>query len=62
MNDKIIDGMKKEGKPFKYVMIFGYVFAILVLLSNYFIFVDKMNLTFNNTFIFLLFMARQLSQ
>ena len=38
MNDKIIDGMKKEGKPFKYVMIFGYVFAILMLLSNYFIF------------------------
>ena len=33
MNDKIIDGMKKEGKPFKYVMIFGYVFAILMLLS-----------------------------
>ena len=41
MNDKIIDGMKKEGKAFKYVMIFGYVFSILVLLSNYFIFVDK---------------------
>lgn len=41
MNDKIIDGMKKEGKPFKYVMIFGYVFAILMLLSNYFIFVEK---------------------
>ena len=41
MNDKIIDGMKKEGKPFKYVMIFGYVFALLMLLSNYFIFVEK---------------------
>lgn len=41
MNDKIIDGMKKEWKPFKYVMIFGYVFAILMLLSNYFIFVEK---------------------
>ena len=38
MNDKIIDGMKKEGKLLKYVMIFGYVFAILMLLSNYFIF------------------------
>ena len=40
MNDKIIDGMKKEGKPFKYVMIFGYVFAIVctiyLLLYNYF--------------------------
>lgn len=41
MNDKIIDGMKKEGRLLKYVMIFGYVFAILMLLSNYFIFVEK---------------------
>lgn len=35
MDNKIIDGMKKEGKPFRNVMIFGYIFAILIPLSNY---------------------------
>lgn len=37
MSNKLIDGMKKEGKPFKYVMIFGYIFSILMPLSNYLI-------------------------
>lgn len=35
MNNKIIDGMKKEGKPFRTIMLFGYIFAILMPLSIY---------------------------
>lgn len=35
MDNEIIDGMRKEGKPFRYVLILGYIFAILVPLSNY---------------------------
>lgn len=35
MDKKIIDGMKKEGKPFRNVMFFGYIFSILMPLSNY---------------------------
>lgn len=30
MNNKIIDGMRKEGKPFRNIMLFGYIFAILM--------------------------------
>lgn len=36
MNETIIDGMKKEGKPYRNVMIFGYVFSILMPISLYF--------------------------
>lgn len=35
MNDKIIDGMRKEGKPFRNIMFFGYIFAIIMPLSIY---------------------------
>ena len=41
MNNKIIDGMKKEGKPFRNIMLFGYIFAILMPLSIYLINNDK---------------------
>lgn len=35
MNKKIIDGMRKEGKPFRNIMLFGYIFSILMPLSIY---------------------------
>ncbi len=35
MDDRIIDGMKKEGRPFKYSMLVGYVLAIVMPLSIY---------------------------
>ena len=35
MDIRIIDGMKKEGKPFRNIMLFGYIFAILMPLSIY---------------------------
>jgi hypothetical protein len=41
MNNKIIDGMKKEGKPFRNIMLFGYIFAILMPLSIYLMNNDK---------------------
>lgn len=41
MNNKIIDGMKKEGKPFRNIMLFGYIFAILIPLSIYLMNNDK---------------------
>ena len=37
MGRQIIDGMKKEGKPFRNVMIFGYLLTILMPVSIYFI-------------------------
>lgn len=33
MDEKIIDGMKKEGKPFRNIMIFGYIMSILMPIS-----------------------------
>ena len=41
MNNKIIDGMRKEGKPFRNIMLFGYIFAILMPLSIYLMNNDK---------------------
>lgn len=41
MNNKIIDGMRKEGKPFRNIMLFGYIFAILMPLSVYLMNNDK---------------------
>ena len=41
MDIKIIDGMKKEGKPFRNIMLFGYIFAILIPLSIYLMNNDK---------------------
>ena len=41
MNDKIIDGMRKEGKPFRNIMLFGYIYAMLMLLSIYLMNNDK---------------------
>ena len=41
MDIKIIDGMKKEGKPFRNIMLFGYIFAILMPLSIYLMNNDK---------------------
>lgn len=41
MNNKIIDGMRKERKPFRNIMLFGYIFAILMPLSIYLINNDK---------------------
>ena len=41
MNNKIIDGMRKEGKPFRNIMLFGYIFAILMPLSSYLMNNDK---------------------
>ena len=41
MNNKIIDGMRKEGKPFRNIMFFGYIFAILMPLSIYLMNNDK---------------------
>lgn len=41
MNNKIIDGMKKEGKPFRNIMLFGYIFAILMPLYIYLMNNDK---------------------
>ncbi len=35
MNNKMIDEMRKEGKPFRNIMLFGYIFAILMPLSIY---------------------------
>ncbi len=35
MNNKMIDGMKKEGKPFLRVMIFSYIMTILMPLAIY---------------------------
>ncbi len=41
MNDKIIDGMRKEGKPFRNIMLFGYIFAIIMPLYIYLMNNDK---------------------
>lgn len=41
MNNKIIDGMRKEGKPFRNIMLFGYIFAILMPISIYLMNNDK---------------------
>lgn len=41
MDIKIIDGMKKEGKPFRNIMLFGYIFAIIIPLSIYLMNNDK---------------------
>ena len=41
MDIRIIDGMKKEGKPFRNIMLFGYIFAILIPLSIYLMNNDK---------------------
>jgi hypothetical protein len=41
MNNKIIDEMRKEGKPFRNIMLFGYIFAILIPLSIYLMNNDK---------------------
>lgn len=41
MNNKIIDGMTKEGKPFRNIMLFGYIFAILMPISIYLMNNDK---------------------
>lgn len=41
MNNKIIDGMRKEGKPFRNIMLFGYIFSILMPLSIYLMNNDK---------------------
>ena len=41
MNDKIIDGMRKEGKPCRNIMLCGYIFAILMPLSIYLMNNDK---------------------
>ncbi len=41
MNNKIIDGMRKEGKPFRNLMLFGYIFVILMPLSIYLMNDDK---------------------
>ena len=41
MDIRIIDGMKKEGKPFRNIMLFGYIFAILMPLSIYLMNNDK---------------------
>ena len=41
MSNKIIDGMKKEGKPFRNIMLFGYIFAILMPVSIYLMNNDK---------------------
>lgn len=30
MDKQIIDGMKKEGKPFRNIMLFGYIFTIIM--------------------------------
>ncbi len=30
LDNKIIDKMKKEGRPFRNIMLFGYIFAILM--------------------------------
>lgn len=43
MNNKIIDGMRKEGKPFRNIMLFGYIFAILMPLSIYLMNNDKIS-------------------
>ena len=43
MNNKIIDGMRKEGKSFRNVMLFGYVFSILMPLSIYLTNSDEYN-------------------
>ena len=37
MNRNIIDGMKKEGKGFKILMIFAYILSLLMFLSTYLI-------------------------
>jgi len=41
MNNKITDGMRKEGKPFRNIMLFGYIFAILMPISIYLMNSDK---------------------
>ena len=41
MDNRTIDGMKKEGKPFRNVMFFGFVFSILMPLSIYLMNNDK---------------------
>lgn len=41
MNDKIIDGMRKEGKPFRNIMLFRYIFAIIMPLYIYLMNNDK---------------------
>lgn len=35
MDKKIIDGMKKESKVSMYLMVIGYIFAVLILLISY---------------------------
>lgn len=35
MDKKIIDGMEKESKVSMYLMIIGYIFAVLILLISY---------------------------
>ena len=37
----MIDGMKKEGKPFRNIMLFGYIFAILMPIFIYLMNNDK---------------------
>ncbi len=41
MNNKIIDGMRKEGKPFRNIMLFRYIFAIIMPLYIYLMNNDK---------------------
>ena len=41
MNNKLIDGMRKEGKPFRNIMLLGNIFAMLMPLSIYLINNDK---------------------
>lgn len=35
MDKKIIDGMEKESKVSMYLMVIGYIFAVLILLISY---------------------------
>lgn len=35
MNKKIIDGMEKESKALMYLMVIGYIFAVLISLIAY---------------------------
>lgn len=41
MDNRIIDGMKKEGKLFRNIMLLGYIFAILMPMSIYLMNNDK---------------------
>lgn len=41
MDNRIIDEMKQEGKPFRNIMLFGYIFSILMPLSIYLMNKDK---------------------